>query len=614
MAAITPVTALANAAGNKKQRQSTRSSNQKVDLIKLPAPRQTMARVPDTPSIPWVVNEKSFFTWIAFDNETSRRLKNSIRIQTHYWRTLCAAVIKMIGRFMSRSLRKGTLPHNFASGCCRQIAMYVNLTKNKFYMATSIAYSTSNKFLDKIRKVIEEVLHITATRRRDVRTWNDVYHIQELARFVATERGTKYFSTSDVDEQIHTQLDAKARYEQFLADEKEREEQGVKDAETVRRTEMLMTLLAQWDFGAVNVAEIRHLLTVLYDMPAVMDAVPQLDDILQTVGCKYSLTPSQFCAIFAHCTSRLQPNEFSTLHESVMEKLNNLSTTIEKDRVRRSLFALFLKLDEGMKGFVTIPNIVTAVHAAFGDNIKTFRRIDKMTKAAVLVRNSMLAEADEDRILAGQQQPDFGCGEMTENFASSVSHNDDKYLKGLTEAERAKLIADHEAWLAKEKLQAADYWKQASIDGIADLKITLDMFLQIVIEFLLPEGRMCIEDVTQDEEDAAHIEIKALYNICAQRCKQPNTMELILRRENQEKELEHLISWDMRHIFDGVSKKNVLTVTDSKFDPKDPSLIQAICAPVCCLMGIAAPVKRHAPTSATPAVTSNGNELSLIHI
>lgn len=119
--------------------------------------------------------------------------------------------------------------------------------------------------------------------------------------------------------------------------------------------------------------------------------------------------------------------------------------------------------------------------------------------------------------------------------------------------------------------EAAD--AEVTIDNIDAARVTMLAYVDAMTAFFNGVA-----------EGTANRELATLCDHALHGASMPKAISIVVSRERKDAERQHLVEWDLPHVFDGMTDSDVRHVTSPKW--KAPENIKALAAPICLLSGL----------------------------
>jgi hypothetical protein len=550
---------------------AARGLEEGATAVRIDAPKQTTIRVGEALASPWALAEDGLDGFTPLSWRTAERLDDLAVLDVERIRGTVVHCLQLLAYRILRKNRIGTLAQKKASRRCRKFIVMHSVNVAKAVLSNSFAYAVGHGGVDEVKRLLDIAANISSPLVEHKRTWAAMLTVADVGIAALWRRPfgiTSAFATAQHTAHMHNLLNARDRAaaeREAAATARLRE---AADAERRRRQALAARSFSVWDFarrGAVSCADINSVLYTLDSRrkPLIQAALSNWEQVYSLVQARdassgaarsfplsRSFTMEQLVAIVCFIGQHLEPAEFNAFTDGIASTVLATASAIEEDRLSRSGFNLFNRLDTTQKGYIPWGSrAVDVLRYTFGDGQEAFARIERFTQSAL----------DALRLVTPVEKGSRPTSSMTHYAANETT---------------ALELDDGPA---------------VTLDTLENEKITPWVFLAALRGFFegIPEAR-------------ANRELAMLCEHALHHTRFPTNIGHVLGRERKEAERRHLVEWDVPHVFDGVSDKDIRAVIDPQWQA--PAHIQSLAAPICLLSGLVTLPKVDEPTEPPKAL------------
>jgi hypothetical protein len=533
---------------------AARGLEESSSTITLDAPKQTTAKVGEAPAAPWALAEDGLHGFAPLSAALAKRLVDLAVLDVERIRGVAVQCMRELADRICRRNRKGTLTQSTASRRCRKFIVMQRVNEAKRALSTSFAYAVGHPGIEEIKKLMDIASNLSSPLIEHRRTWAAMLLVADVGTSLLLRRNygisTAFITPAHV-EQIRLMLSARDRAAAEREAAAAAKLKEAADAERRRRQQLVAGLFALWDFGrrgAVSVADLQSVLFALDTRrkPLIARCISKWEVLEATLAAAsgrrgvaadvpetavpHSFTVEQLVSIVYYLGEELEAAEFNAFADSISRTILVTSTSIQATRQSRTLYTLFGRLDTNRRGYLRwAERCVAVLRYTFGDGHEAFARVEAFTKASIAA------------------------------------------LRHITPSDNSRPTSQMNHYNANDTTPLElDETPAITVDNIGDEKITPLIFLQGMRAFFegVPEAR-------------ANRELAMLCEHALRHAHFPQSIQYVMSRERKEAERRHLMEWDIPHVFDGVTDRDMRQIADPKW--KAPDNIQAIAAPICLL-------------------------------
>eukprot|EP01062_Namystynia_karyoxenos_P036363 TRINITY_DN2647_c0_g5_i1.p1 TRINITY_DN2647_c0_g5~~TRINITY_DN2647_c0_g5_i1.p1 ORF type:complete len:1941 (+),score=668.41 TRINITY_DN2647_c0_g5_i1:104-5824(+) len=564
-----------------------------TDLLAL---QQTQMTDKQSPLSPWAIEEESYREWLSADGINSNFLQAKVSMGSHICRTV---VSEWIGR-ASRWLYKGSwerLTESKANRRCREFLIRFWLRESKNFLTNNIA--GLSPATEEIRKYVDKAIAIALGDRARAR--DNLYYMLSASASLQTERarGLCDVYTTPMQQRLFAECaDAKAKEEREREAAERDRQRMMKDSETARREKALRALFPLCDLDGVGTA---YFSSIMQAILGVEDAPKRVADeseagapgLLQPVLDRWegvarlrrqmlkrqadarrwhipegpTCTPDTtgamafdengFVRLWLHLSEELEGGAFNNLIELLHGVFDDLVGRAEGTRKGRAIAAVFRKWDTDGLGWLSFSEVADTLWLLYSPQHWYTRSWNQLVTAIntpppepIVAPKSPLSGASVSPAANPQQQPKDTPPPMPNSGGGDAV--DTPVASPAAEAQPQQLTDEE----------------------LAEIKVTMRRFNLALTAFF-----------GSHSERAMHRELERIASHLASRRGTHYTVTRVVKHINRTAEKEHLVQWDLRHVFDGICQKDLQRV--AQMDAKRaPPFIDHIAAPVCILCGI----------------------------
>lgn len=544
-------------------------------VLELQAPRVTACRLGEGPMTPWVGIEDGFSGWKPLAYRVAERVLALADIDMYHCRSACLPVMQDVNRWMQRRNRTGTIIPNTGARRCRKFLIWNRISGVRQRLANSSSQAIGGEEFAAIKRQLDVATAFSSPMKYDQISWEAVRNVTDAYRALETLRpagSTSAFAPKDFADQVTVLMSTREREaaeRERMMREKERE---IKNAEVRRRKELVAAHFPLWDFEGDNEVSVADVQMVFYDMPCretpvIVRVFERWDRLISATTTKRSFNVEQLVTILYTFSQDVDALDFNKFFEQVGNAVRNISTLVDQSRVHRALFALFRWFDhDDKKGWVTIRRIASVVHAVMGDDAVVFRRIEKITQAAIAALNTKLPK----------NFPPPPDKRSTPLNSRTVSRSNTTTPSGHASSSARRPSASASVGSSAGVPVAAPTPVEAppvTLETLDSQRITLSTFIHAMLAFF--DGL---------DEPSTHREIESLFNYLFQKAKLPQDATYVINLEKKNAERQRLLDWDLPHAFDGVRDKDLAKVLDPEWTP--PANVNELCRAPCLILGL----------------------------
>eukprot|EP00756_Hemistasia_phaeocysticola_P001492 Hpha_TRINITY_DN11053_c0_g1::TRINITY_DN11053_c0_g1_i1::g.92923::m.92923 len=569
-------------------RATVRTQKEDGDVLKTAevlALQQTQMTDKQAPLPPWAIEEESYREWLTADALNSNFLQFQVSMGAQICRTVVA---EWVGR-ASQWLYKGSwdrLTEPLGNKRCREFLIRFWLNESKHFLTNNIAGLAPET--EVIRKYVDKAIAIAMGDKAKSRDRNNLYYLSSAAASLASERarGLCDVFVTPLQQRLFIECaDAKAKEEREREAAERDRQRLLKDSETQRREKELKTLFPLCDLegmGSVyyssviqviagleyavertdsspaakalepaaskvltrwaDVAKARQLL-IVRDDEARRWKIPGGPTCNPDVTGSMALGEKDFVRLWLSLAEEVEGAGFNMLMRFVHFTMEDINLRNEATRRGRATFALFRKWDTEGGGLLPLADLEEVLHTSFCGRphfaacwarclaaIPTLPPIPTATE-----RDPTESEVEREKTSGEPKEEQV----LTPRRSSEVSHG--------------------------------------------TLKVDLRRFHLGIAAFF--EGF---------SERAFHRAVEELAGHLATRRSSHRTITRVVKQMSRQAEKDQLLQWDLRHVFDGVTLRDLSKLSRIE-KPAQGQFLDHVAAPICILCGLN-PIKTIAST------------------
>ena len=566
-----------------------------VELLSL---RQTQMSEKIGPITPWTLEECGYAEWLSDTTCENKFLQSKLLIGIHACRTVCA---EWIGK-ASDWLKKGSwdrITESQGNRRCREFLTRFWLRESKHFLTNSmsgLAPETEN-----IRKYVDQTIHIALGGDRKLRkSTSSLLQLRAVSESLSTERSKGKCTLYDTPLEIKLKAesaDAKAKEEKDREVAEQNRQRQLRDNEACRRDKILQSIFTLCDTdgqGTVSFSMMQQLVLSLsistdgYLQPTIQQISTNWNKIVQLVesGRKHKqqhnsdhhgvtldssggmiLDQIEFARTWISLTGDCDTPSFNLLMEQLHGIVEELYVLNEGNRKNRSLHTLFRKWDSEGLGYIKLPEIFIVLE-------ELHRSEPYYDEACLSLVNNLNTRLPEPIKKVEQPQTILRNNTMLLPKGSKMGGS---VLSG-SSMQLTNLQSDSSIASGRLKQREPDL-PPPTVDEYQDFKVTLRQFHYGMSKFL-----------SLFTERAFHSAVESMSALVQSKKRQHSTIHNVVKAMNRGTEQDHLIRWDLRHVFDGITSKALRKLAEIPVEGA-PSYLQTVAAPICILSGLT-PAKR----------------------
>ncbi|KAJ9442439.1 hypothetical protein DIPPA_19496, partial [Diplonema papillatum] len=579
----------------------TAQRNDEVAVVELLPLAQTQMTEKVGPMTPWTLEEPAYNEWLTGGRCPNDYLDAMLLVGTHVTRTVCA---EWIGRSVGWLKKGGRTTESKGNRRCREFLTRFFLQESKHFLTNSMAGLAPAT--DHLRRAVDRAMHVAVSEdKAESCGAESLALLGQVAAALAAERavGNADYYLTPYQARLQAECaDAKAKEEKSRAEAELNRQRKLRDSEASRRDGVLRSLFPAADVhgvGLVYHGAVQQLIIPLQDIP--FD--PALSDLIATVTQRWAAVTEELeryrthrAAVGRHETGLLPTHDstggltldeehfvrlwqtltagadaptFNLLTDQLRGIVDELSVLNEGTRRSRAVFSLFRKWDTSGAGFVAFGEVLGALSAVHGSDPYFSSCLDNLAKGVnVRPPDPIRKEGPTGGSVANRSTQRLGAtanSQIPPSPTSSVA--DGTIVSRAAPAQRG----GPPCWGTSEP---------ADLSLVpADRKVTMRTLHFMLASFY-----------DRFTERAYHAAVESVAKLVASRRKAHNTIVDVVRTINRGQQQDHLHQWDLRHVFDGITPKELAKLAKiSATDP--PPILHAVAAPICILSGLETPKK-----------------------
>eukprot|EP01065_Artemidia_motanka_P029503 TRINITY_DN35609_c0_g1_i1.p1 TRINITY_DN35609_c0_g1~~TRINITY_DN35609_c0_g1_i1.p1 ORF type:complete len:1935 (+),score=538.56 TRINITY_DN35609_c0_g1_i1:51-5855(+) len=584
--------------------------------------QQTQMTDRQGPLPPWAIEEESYREWLSADGLNSNYLQSQVSMGAQICRTVVA---EWIGR-ASEWLYKGSwdrLTESQGNRRCREFLIRFWLTESKHFLTNNIAGLASET--EVIRKYVDKAIGIAMGDRSKSRDRNNLYYMLSASLSLLTERakGLCDVYTTPLQQRLFTECaDAKAKEEREREAAERDRQRLMKDSETHRREKGLIALFPLCDLDGVGMVYYSSINQVVLALEAATVLSSETAGAIGIAGtasrvlskwgdisglreqslhrrrqatkwnipdgptCNPDTTGSMafdekaFVKLWLSLTEDSDGAGFNAFADFMRCVVEDVAARNEGTRRGRATYALFRKWDTDGSGWVPysdLENVMRTLHGSSHYWESCWAQLEDVISSQPPLPPAMMLQSPVSAPASRKEE----AGRKEEEGAEVDAEDTNA-------AEEADAAANGSA----DEPEAAPCMtpQRASIAEGGELRVTLRRFHLGMEAFFKTFS-----------ERVFHRAMEALAEHLASRRSAHRTVTRVVKYMNRASEKEHLLQWDLRHVFDGILPRDLSKMAQISMQGA-PLNLDHVAAPVCILCGLN-PIK-----TVTSALVSSGND------
>lgn len=514
---------------------------------------------------------------VSAASKTHAALHAAMVMDTHMCRLEIAALLSLLKKKYADRLRTHTAPQTGVVKRARVFIVTAELTALRNRLANSVAYMCNdNAALDSWRGAFELYAHFGTRSVDEDNTkllWAHVHEIAQMQRAIECERPIavalpSLFESVDLREQL-AQVTRDADDRRDAAKQIRMEEQTLmRQSEENRREFALVRLfqLFQWDgFETVWVKDVLSVFNTVPRAKLFIELATKGAAILEAVGVDKSLTDEQFATALDVTCKDLTPAEFTAFIELLARRAVAVQDDIEASIESRAYFAFARALGIGTNGpLCQLDGLLSLMHRALTRRTWASTRITEATTELSLQKRW---DRFVDGIASSLQRLEYEVVQTPLRRKSTAA-----LLKKRTDDEPQVPSGDDVVMLSIMPEDDGEDCPHPSLRPVSLLT-----FLPAIQAFFGTSATYAeITTQLQVLTDAADAALNKSREFAA-----------MIDHEAKLKEKAHLLDWERRHMFDGVSEQDLVRALQmDALPPQVHTSLDALVAPVCIIAGL----------------------------
>jgi len=553
----------------------TQKEDGSVKTSEVLALQQTQMTDRSSPLPPWAIEEESYKEWLGADALNSNFLQFQVAMGSQICRTVVA---EWVGR-ASEWLYKGSwdrLTESKGNKRCREFLIRFWLNESKHFLTNNIAGLAPET--EVIRKYVDKAIAIAMGSKEKARDRNNLYYLRSAAESLSSERarGLCDVFVTPLQQRLFIECaDAKAKEEQQREAAERDRQRALKDSETQRREKELKAIMPLCDLEGMDsvyyssIAQVIAALEFVIDRteesaaakafaPTVSKVLAKWAEVAKTrqvvlgrddearkwnipggstmnpdVTGGMALGERDFTRLWLSLVEDVEGAGFNMLTHFMHATMEDLNLRNEATRRGRATFALFRKWDTDGGGILTLADIELVMHTAFCNRPHFAACWGRLLEAVPQIPPIPVSTDRE------------GTGESLDVSAAELKED-------ILTPKRADAVA-HGA-----------------------LKVDLRRFHLGIDAFF--EGF---------SERAFHRALEELATHLSARRGAHRMVTRVVKQMSREAEKDQLLQWDLRHVFDGVSLRDLSKLAAIP-QSAHGQFLDHVAAPICILCGLSA--------------------------